>query len=193
MPVHQPRLIIICGFAGTGKSTVAAKLSETYRLPLFGSDVLGYILKETLEANTQTDTDVLSNINIWGVNYDLLFRLIEQELLRGLTVILDNNMGCSRRWEHIEELKSSVDRLHILPIRLHCPFGELVQRVLVRSQNDMWGRNLDETFLQQVKSKYDFIQQFTYPGLITIDATQEIETVTETILRLVGEWLRQEP
>lgn len=192
MPQHQPRLIIICGFAGVGKSTVAANLSETFRLPLFDADVLGHFLLESFkEQHVDKNHELLSHVDLWRVNYDVFFNLIEQQLLYGLTVILENNMGGSWRWKHIQQIKETVENLSILPIRLSCPFEVLVERVLVRSQNDQWGRSLDEAFLLERKSFYDFIEQFTYPGLITIDATQTREKVIEEVSHVVGQWLQQ--
>jgi adenylate kinase family enzyme len=191
MPQHQPRLIIICGFAGAGKSTVAAKLSETFRLPLFDADVLGHFLLESFkEQHVDKDHELLSHVDLWRVNYDVFFNLIKQQLLQGLTVILENNMGSSWRWKHIQQIKDSVESLSILPIRLSCPFEVLVERVLVRSQNDQWGRSLDEAFMLERKSFYDFIEQFTYPGLVTIDATQESDIVLTEAVKYVENWLQ---
>ena len=186
--------IIICGFAGVGKSTVAANLSETFRLPLFYADVLGhFLLKSFKEQHVDKDHELLAHVDLWRVNYDVFFALIEQQLLRGLTVILENNMGSSWRWKHIQQIKDAVENLSILPIRLSCPFEVLVERVLVRSQNDHWGRSLDEAFMLERKSYYDFIEQFTYPGLLTIDATQECERVIEEAITHVGNWLQEKP
>jgi thymidylate kinase len=125
------------------------------------------------------------------VNYDVFFNLIEQQLLRGLTVILENNMGCSWRWKHIQQIKETVENLSILPIRLSCPFEVLVERVLVRSQNDQWERSLDEAFMLERKPYYDFIEQFTYPGLLTIDATQAPKKVLEEVSHVVGQWIQE--
>lgn len=191
MPQHQPRLIIICGFVGTGKSTVAAKLSETFRLPLFDADMLGhFLLKSFKEQHVDKNHELLTKVDLWRVNYDVLFHLIEQQLLRGLAVILENNMGGSWRWRHIRQIKDAVENLSILPIRLSCPFEVLVERVLVRSQNDQWGRSLDEALMLERKPYYDFIEHFTYPGLLTIDATQTREKVIEEVSHVVGQWLQ---
>ncbi len=191
MPIHRPRLIIFCGFAGSGKSTIAAKTSETFQFPIFSADILGYFLKEAVAAQAEGNGDFASHIDLWRVNYDVLFRLIEQELSRGLTVILDNNMGTPWRWKHIEQLKASVDELVVLPLLLHCPFQESVKRSAIRAQHDTSGifRHVDEAFLQQHKSKYDFFHDFAYPGLVTVDATQPVERVWEMISTILEEWL----
>lgn len=194
MPIHRPRLIIFCGFAGAGKSTIAAKASERYRFPIFNADTLGYALKEAVAAQTGEHGDFVSHIDLWRVNYDVLFRLIEYEISRGLTVILDNNMGTLWRWKHIEQLKASVAGLAVLPILLHCPFQESVTRSVRRAQHDTSGifRHVDEAFLQQHKSKYDFFHDFTYPELVRVDATQPIERVWEMTSIILEEWLEKD-
>jgi predicted kinase len=192
--MHHPRLIIFCGFAGAGKSTIAAKTSKTYRFPIFNADILGNALKEAVATQAEGNDDFASDIDLWRVNYDVLFRLIEEELSRGLTVILDNNMGTPWRWKHIEQLKASVAGLVVLPLLLQCPFQESVARSEMRARHDTTGIfcHVDGAFLQQHKSKYDFFHDFRYPGLVRIDATQPVETVWEMTSNILETWLKED-
>ena len=193
MPVHRPRLIIFCGFAGAGKSTIAVKISKIYRFPIFNADILGNALKESVAAQAEGKDDFASDIDLWRVNYDVLFRLIEEELSRGLTVILDNNMGTPWRWKHIEQLKASVGGLAVLPLLLQCSFRESVTRSMIRAQHDTTGIfcHIDEAFLLEHKSKYDFFHDFSYPGLVRIDAAQPIERVWETTSSILEAWFEE--
>lgn len=47
--MHKPNLIIIGGFAGAGKTTIAAKLARKYNYPVFSSDTINDALRAALQ------------------------------------------------------------------------------------------------------------------------------------------------
>ena len=85
-------LIIIGGFAGTGKSTVSKRLAAELRFPRLGSDLLGRAIKTS--AGVKYD-----QLDAYRLAYDLLFQLGETFIQSGVSTILDLTMGWEFQWQ----------------------------------------------------------------------------------------------
>jgi len=87
----KPTLFITCGFMGTGKSTLAAQLSQELGIPLFNSDA---VRKSMAGLHPETPIPVPFGEGIYSHEknehtYRELLRLAETELAAGRSVIID--------------------------------------------------------------------------------------------------------
>ena len=83
---RRPALIVLGGFAGTGKTTLSRRLAVDLGLPRLGTDTIGRTIRRS-EAIKGWD------INVQWIAHDVLFRLCEEFLRSGVSTILDMNMG----------------------------------------------------------------------------------------------------
>ena len=82
----SPALIIVGGFAGTGKTTVSRRLSAELSIPRLGSDTLGRTIKGSQALNG-------ADVNAYWIAYEVLFRLCEEFIQSGVSTILDLTLG----------------------------------------------------------------------------------------------------
>src|SRR4051812_48857307 len=94
---RRPCLIVVGGFAGTGKTTLSRRLSADLRCPRLGADTIGRTISGS-EAIKGRDLDTQ-----W-IAYDVLFQLCDDFLHSGVSVILDVNMGWPFQWESVDAI-----------------------------------------------------------------------------------------
>ena len=83
----RPKLIVLSGLPGTGKSTLAEYIAERFTIPLFSRDMIeAAIVVSELEFPTKRD----DLPNLAGVGFAVLSMLAEQQLARGQSAILDS-------------------------------------------------------------------------------------------------------
>lgn len=187
MSSSSPKLIIIGGFAGAGKTTISEKLSAGFGLPLFSSDVFGKSLSKLIEKHVGKTQNLQPAI--YPIAYDLLFEIVGQNLKSGLTLILDANMCQSQTWESIEKLKKEIPELQCLPIILDIEFGVAKDRVQKRKNFDPENHDLGSANLEKIMEKFEFIKSFNYPGLIKVDANRDIQTVYFDTVKIIKKFL----
>lgn len=187
MGFSLPKLIIIGGFPGAGKTTIATELSKDFNLPLFSSDAFGKSLAKLTNKYLES-----SNLNpvVYPIAYDLLFEIIKYNLKNGLTLILDANMCQSQTWESVEMLKENLPELQCLPIVLDITLELAKDRVQKRKEIDPDNHDLDSSGIEKIMEKFEFIKNFSYPGLIKIDAGQDVENVYSDVVRFVKEFIK---
>jgi predicted kinase len=111
-------LIVMRGYPGTGKSTIARALARTLQIPLIDRDII-----------RQTAVDILGyRPEIGRFAYDLLFALSRKQLELNLSVIIDTPLTYRRTYEQAREMAQSF-RIPMLVIHCQCP-SELQKRRL---------------------------------------------------------------
>ena len=115
-------MIVIGGFAGSGKTAVSRRLSAELRIPRLGSDVLGRTIRDS--AGTKGDA-----VDAYWIAYDVLFRLCEEFVRSGVSAVLDLTMGWEFQWQHVDTIARSCPRTTVLPIILHCPHEVRIERI----------------------------------------------------------------
>lgn len=188
MNSFSPKLIIVGGFAGAGKTTISGKLSTCFGLPLFSSDAFGKSLLRLVEKQLENSHDIQSAI--YPIAYGLLFDIVKYNLKFGLTLILDANMCQPQTCENIEKLKEDIPELRCLPIIFDIKLGVAKSRVQQRKNLDPENNDLDSTGIEKIMAKYEFINKFDYPGLIRINANRNIEAVYIDTAKLVEEFIK---
>jgi len=81
----MPKLIIVCGYPGTGKTTLAAALSREFGLPCLHKDFLKEYLYDSFDMSTLEDSKWVGKVTI-----GLLYQLAEQQIRRGVDLMLDS-------------------------------------------------------------------------------------------------------
>ncbi|MBI4032645.1 ATP-binding protein [Candidatus Berkelbacteria bacterium] len=171
------RLIILGGFAGTGKTTIARKISAEFNIPLLSSDDFIAGLQGPLGKDFHSTAPIA---------YDVLFHILYRHLSNGVTAILDANMCHQRTWDEVDKLLKKVPDTVCISIVLDAPLEVIKERVDFRGKNDPEHVNLGGDSLEDVLHKYDFIRAFDRPGLIRIDSNQRTDAVYAAVLSAVG-------
>ncbi len=175
--MNNPKLIIIGGFAGAGKTTVATKISGKYNYPVFSSDVLNDALRKPLDKDFHT---------VSPIAYEVMWYLIRRQLATGVTVIMDTHMSAPRVWESFDALKKDMPSVKILPIILQASLDTHRKRIKERGHNNKEHLNLGGDKLEDVMFKYEFIENLRRPDLIRVDANGTPEDTQQSVETLIN-------
>ncbi len=80
----RPKLILVNGIPGTGKSTLAARLKEDIGLPLMGKDMLKEFFYDTLGVNDREESRMLGKAVM-----EMLYVLAENYLATGRSLMIE--------------------------------------------------------------------------------------------------------
>ena len=173
-------LIIIGGFAGAGKTTIATKLSGKYNYPVFSSDVINDALRPALQKNFK---------EVSPIAYKVMWHLVREQLQSGVTLIVDTHMAASHIWEGLDEIKKDLPSVQILPIILGATLETHRSRIEERGHTDKGHLNLGGDKLEDVLFKYDFIKSLERPDLIRVDANGGLSEVYESVEMIIKKQL----
>ena len=87
MNTKETYLIILCGQAFSGKSTLSKKLSEFYNAKIIGRDAVYFTLEELLAFENTPDED---DPSLWKNLWPIAIQGIKNQLLTGTSVIFDD-------------------------------------------------------------------------------------------------------
>ena len=178
---HPPLLIIIGGFAGTGKSTVSRRLSAELRIPRLGSDTLGRTIKDSAGIRS-------GNVNATWIAYDVLFRLCEEFLQTDVSVILDLTMGWPFQWQHVDRILQRQLHTHFLPILLRCPLDVCLERTGQRHAAHPDRYDPPEVYATDPKNRelWHFLATLERPEVHWVDADRPQDTVYQEVSRYLA-------
>jgi len=174
--MNKVTLIVLGGFAGAGKTTVATKLSAKHNYPILSSDVINDALRPALNMDFHETSPIA---------YEVMWYLVKNQLKNGVTIILDTHMCSDTVWKHLDILKNDMPDVKVLPIILQCTFETHRARIEERGQNNKEHLNLGGDALDDVLFKYKFIEQLKRPDLIRIDANGNPAQVYSTVESLI--------
>lgn len=121
---HNPKLIIISGLPGTGKTRLSQALASHFQIPLFSKDRLQSRLRaQNLASRNTVD------------GYLLILDLAEQQLSLGVSAILDGVFPLNGFRQHAAEM---AQRHHASFRPTHCLCSDLAlwqKRLKTREQN----------------------------------------------------------
>jgi thymidylate kinase len=180
--MSQPTLIIIGGFAGAGKTTIAAELSNKYNYPVFSSDVLNDALRPALHKTFK---------EVSPIAYQVLWHVIRKQLSAGMTVIIDAHMAAAHIWDSLDVLKQEMPNVTVIPIILRATLETHRARIEERGRTDKEHLNLGGDILEDVLFKYEYIENLNRPDLIRIDANGTPQEVFAAVNALLKEKLPQ--
>ncbi|PID51935.1 MAG: serine protease [Candidatus Moraniibacteriota bacterium] len=103
MKTNKPWLIIITGLPGTGKTTIGRKLSHDLHIPFMSKDDFKEILFDTLGCKDRAWSQQLGE-----VSYDLLYKVTEDMLCAGSSLIIETNFNPKRASKKIMQLQNTI-------------------------------------------------------------------------------------
>lgn len=117
--MHSGRtLLVMRGYPGTGKSTIARLLAASLHAPLIDRDVI-----------RQMAVDIFGNVPQVGYfAYELMFEMAREQLRLGLSVVLDSPLTYRKTYEACKEIARTFDT-PMLVVHCQCP-PEVQQRRL---------------------------------------------------------------
>lgn len=169
-------LIVIGGFAGAGKSTLASKLSAKYNYPIFSSDVINDAIRPILQKSFH---------EVSPMAYAVMWHLVRQQLKAGVTLIIDTHMCSEKVWEDLDNLRKDMPDVRVLPIILQCSLDTHKERIEERGRTNKEHLNLGGDSLRDILFKYEFIETLQRPDLIRVDAnggSDEVYKVVEALI-----------
>jgi thymidylate kinase len=169
-------LIVFGGFAGTGKTTIARCLSSELGLPCLSADGLKYVIGTSPGVNGD-------EIDAGWVAHDVLFHLCEEFLDRGVSTIVDTNLGHPFKWRWLDDLRERRPAVTVLPILLHCPLEVCLPRIQVRYERDPNRHAPAELFTANasIVAIWDYLERLNRPDLHWIDATRPLAEVYDEV------------
>jgi len=179
----KPILIIVGGFAGTGKTMLSKKLAKHFSITRLGVDDFGRMLKPKKFLN-RFDTDC------YKLAYELVFASAKSSLAVKTSSIADINMCNPLSWQEIEKIKSQVKNARILIILLQCSFDTSTKRVEKRRLSDPDNYDIGKHNIKEVRYKYKFIEDKIKnnesPDIVVIntDKKPQRQVLTEAIQEL---------
>jgi predicted kinase len=183
--VRHPALIAVGGFAGTGKTLIARRLSATLCIPRLGSDTLGRTIRDSAGI-TRGDADA------YWIAYDVLFSLCEEFIQSGVSVILDLTMGWEFQWQRVDGILSRHPRTSFLPVILRCPLDVCIARTRQRHKANPAYYDPPEVFQTEPKSIaiWEYLAQLNRPEVRFVDADSAQDEVFAEVLGYVSTRLR---
>ncbi|MBA2283948.1 MAG: ATP-binding protein [Ktedonobacteraceae bacterium] len=107
--------IVMRGYPGTGKSTIARAIAAALHAPLLDRDII-----------RQMAVDIFGKLPTVGqFSYELLFALAREQLELGLSVVLDTPLTYHRTYEQAQELAGT---FHTPMLVVHCQCPPEVQK-----------------------------------------------------------------
>jgi predicted kinase len=174
--MNKPTLIIIGGFAGAGKTTVAIRLSSDYGYPVFSSDVINDALRPALDKTFK---------EVSPIAYKVLWFLVQKQLANGMTVIIDTHMAAAHIWASLDDLKREMPDVQVVSIILQASLDTHRSRIEERGRTNKEHLNLGGDKLEDILFKYDFIETLHRPDLIRVDANGAPEEVYNSVQALI--------
>lgn len=169
--ISRPILWIICGMIGSGKSTIAERLSQTLDVKVLRSDV---IRKDLFGLKADEVIDVPFGEGIYSeeanrLTYGKLLMLAQEEVKKGCSVILDATFNNRRYRGEAQRLSQDLDTDLIF---VECTAGlpEIQQRLKARANN----RSVSDARLHHLKKFKD-----TFAPLTEVEEKSRIRVNTE--------------
>lgn len=177
----SPALIIVGGFAGTGKTAISKRLSAEFGIPRLGSDTLGRTIKKSIGTNR-------SEVNAYWIAYEVLFRLCEEFIQTGVSTILDLTMGWEFQWQNVDSITRQYPQVLFLPIILRCPHEECIERVRQRYEANPEYYDPPEVYMTEPKniSIWEYLAKLDRPAVHFVDASRPHNEVYEEVREYVS-------
>jgi len=182
---RQPFVIMVGGFTGSGKSTVAKALSERLGVPSINSDIVRKGLAGKTGRQTEGYLEGIYSPAMTEKTYAKMARDAQELIVRGKGVILDATFTQREQRQRMVRLAA---KLHVPIVLIHCSVAEqtIQQRLLHRAAQGLdasdgrW-----EIYLKQ-KNDFDAFDEVA-PGdcleLATNGAADKLASICEEFLR----------
>jgi len=175
--MKKNKLIILGGFAGAGKTTIANKLAKDFNFPFFNPDDFNAGLMPILEKSFH---------EVSPSAYDLMWHILKKNLKMGVTCVLDANMCNSYTWKTLDGVKNEFKNIEIVPIILECSLETHKERIEKRGRKDKEHFNLGGDKWDDILHKYEFIEKLDRDDIVRVDANGSVEEVYDNVLAVLN-------
>ncbi len=165
-------VVVMRGYPGTGKSTIARAIAKALHAPLIDRDVI-----------RQTGVDIFGeHPEIGRFAYEMMFALTREQLSVGISVVVDSPLTYRTTYE---ELRRIANDAHVPMLVVHCMCSPQVQRHRLESR-----KGAVSAF--QITSWEDWLQwkprfeQFDDGGY-EVDTANPLEDSLTKIMRTIHE------
>jgi predicted kinase len=169
---RRPALIVVGGFAGSGKSTLTRRLSGDLGIPRLGSDTISRVIRESEAVEGR-------EVNAGWIAHDVVFGLCDDFLRSGISTILDLNMGRAFQWERVDAIARAHPEAQFLPIVLRCPREVCLERIARRhaERPDRYEPPAVFTTDAWVVATWDYLERLERPDVHVVDAAPGADAV----------------
>ena len=167
-----PVLVIVGGFAGTGKTAVSRRLSTDLSIPRLGSDTIGRTIRNSEGlANCKADA--------YWIGYDVMFRLCEEFVRAEVAVVLDVTMGWDFQWRAVDGIICRNPQTLFLPVVLRCSKDKCLERIRRRHAADPAHFDAPEVYLTDPKvgAVWQYLAGIDRPDIRFVDAGRPVDEV----------------
>ncbi len=173
----QPRIVALCGLPGSGKSTVAAILSERLGYVWLRSDV---IRKELGLGQPAGGVDLYGDA-MTRHTYDVLLKRTEEAVRDGRSVVADATFGARADRRRIRELAEHASTPFTL-IECVCPDDVLRQRLTHRLHVPDAASDATIAQLAEIRARFDPVGELPDSQHVRIDTSQPASAVRDAVL-----------
>ncbi|MDP1833809.1 MAG: AAA family ATPase [Candidatus Moranbacteria bacterium] len=171
------KLIVLGGFAGAGKTTLAEKLAADFNFSFFNPDDFNTALRNVLEKDFH---------EVSFMAYDTLWHILKKNIGMGATCVLDANMCNDFTWKTLDGVKKEFKHLEIIPIILECTLETHKRRIEKRGIKDKEHLNLGGDKFENILHKYEFITKLDRTDIVRVDANGSPREVYEKVLEILS-------
>lgn len=181
----RPALVVIGGFAGSGKTTVSRRLSRDLVLPVLTSDSLGKTIGSQAEFHG-------TGSEAYVIGYAVLWTLAEEFLTAGVSLIVDTNMAWDVSWQCTEGIGERNPRIAFLPIVLRCPREVCLERIRVRYDSEPGMHGDPDRFLSpEADRSWNYLAALDRDDVRYVDANRPPKFVYADVRDYVGRNLKR--
>ena len=129
-PANEPRLVLVAGLSGSGKSTVARELASA----LSGVQVRADVIRKKLHAGVLNNPKKLYTKQATGRTYEQLARIADNLLSQNMTVIVDATF-LSQDHVNLFGKLAQAHKIDLKVLQCEAPVTVLTQRIEMRAKS----------------------------------------------------------
>lgn len=181
-----PMLIAIGGFPGSGKSTLAKRLSQELRIPRFGSDFFGRTLLESKEL-------LKDETKAFWLGYEMLFKCAQEQLSRGVSVILDMSFGLDFQWRKLDSIVERSEHVVPIPIIIKVEKSVCENRIQSRYEANPECYDPSSSFMaKRFDDMWEYLESLDRKDIYIVDGMLEIDEVRCLALDIISKGVEAE-